>query len=283
MRRLLAVLGLVLTFGGCRQAPQQLAPLDGGPEQGLALATELRERYGRAEELDAEIYLVVVPPEQEHVSFSLQLTVVPGVGVVLDAFKKGFEILDGLIEPDGECLLVLQREELVVQGNLDAVAAQRQVAGDDAVGLFVTQLPRIVDEVQAGPVPVAADYRIEPYQEGRALRCINPDGEALCVLDASGQRVDEKIIYRGHGEDAVELLRLSYSRQRVTSTLLRAHLVQVRLPQDATRIVIKLARLEIPLPGSPLVVQTPVAPEGWLVRPLISWLDDLLPASEGVQ
>lgn len=266
----LALLAALIAVAGCGRSDAG----DPIPDDAAALAAVLHERYGAADELTAEIYLLVAPPDTDHVSFSLQFAIDPERGVVLDAFKKGFEILDGHLDPTGGCLLVLQREDYAVRGNLDAIAAERQAAGSPT-GLFVTQLPRLVDELRIGPIPRAERYAIEAVDGAVALRCIAAEGEALCVLDEAGERVEEKILYRGHGDGAVELLRLRYSKHLVIDGLLRPRLAQASLPGDETRIVVKLAKLERPEIGKPLAFTIPTVPEGWPVRPLGLWLDDL--------
>lgn len=281
MKAITALLALALAAGcGCgRDQALEAPPVEPGPpvDPAIALAAALHQRYGRAETIDAEIYLLVAPPDTEHVSFSLRLVITPEHGVVLDGFKKGFEILDGHLAPDGEALLVLQREDYAVRGDLAAIAAERQ-GGEDPTALFVTQLPRLVDEVRSGPVPITPRYALTEHEGRTALRCIAPEGEALCVLDAAGERIEEKIIYRGHGKVREELLRLSYHKHMVLASLLRPRLAEARLPGDETRIIVKLARLERPDALNPLTFTMPEVPQGWPVRPLGQWLDDLAAA-----
>jgi hypothetical protein len=215
---LLCCLLATLLVGGC----------GGGTRSTLGVHQQvdlIHGSYAFVDRLSFDLTLTWRPPADagaEPLSFSLIGVVESDGRVRLHASKMGVPFLEGVIDADGQALLVLDRDQAVVRGNLhEAITSET-----GAPAAVFTRMPMLVDELRRGPLPYLERSAYSQTAEG-AIRCDFADGTAAVITPAR----DHTVLYKDLLDSAgVHRLRMTYGKHAVFDGALRPRLMIVSQP-----------------------------------------------------
>ena len=215
------------------------------PIDDAVLIADLRARYGYSEDVAAEIRLYITPPNAERVRFSIKITADADGGVLLSAFEKGIQIFDGHLDNNGNCTLLLLRDDLVLTGDLEAAAERERTRpeGSTVIGLLLGQLPMLIDEVRRGPLP-GADTAVSVSHAITGIM-LNWDLGDGFQAEASLDGANESIISKRVSVRDEPRFELHYDKfQTFDGNLYRSRKVDLDLAGSEVDVSIKLVTIE---------------------------------------
>ncbi len=227
---------VALAIAGCGNAARGYSTPSGAQsgdnaEAALAQAGEIVRHYGNAPTITAQL-LIRVKPAQKDAQVATANVWSPADGRTrLSVTRVGFSGVEALVGADGN-LVAIARDGDVVRDDLRTAFAD--VLGPQA------QPQRLIEDLKAGPLPLAAAYERTPT----GLACLDP-GTALRVevdLAADGVTVTQKRWLHADGHEA---LRIDYARDQLFDGLRRAARWNITIADVDAEIQVRVQKIDV--------------------------------------
>lgn len=238
------------------------------PDNADQLVTAMNAYYGSTEAFTADLRLIAQPAEGDRLAFNISLWVDRDGRTRLSAQKFNVRFLEGMVHGDGSFVAVLVRDEAVVKGHLDDIAAE--LADNETAAAFA-RIEHIIRLLRHGPGAGLRRWTLDTSDETTVLRgALEADWEWRLAL--RGRTVNSGQLLNPAQEP---LFALVFDHLQRFAEVQRPRLSELQIPDDEGLYLFRLYDLA-PVPSIAASNMALTIPSDWPALSIRQFLDTLI-------
>ena len=256
-RSLALLASLALLGSGCERADSKT--VNANDASAAPRASALASHYGSCSAFTADLRIIAKPVEAEMLSFSISLWADTDGRVRISGKKFNVHFLEGMVDAEENFTAVLVRDQAVVRGTLQEIAAAVS-QGEAAGGAAFSELATITSVLRNGPLASATAWRWGSAADGSEtlIGDLGSVGQTWMVR-VDGMKVKHSTLRNADGEP---LFSLRYTHEREFERLIRAQGSHLDVVGDDSSYLFRLQRFNA-VPGISDDSMALNVPEDW--------------------